>query len=219
MGAWAEYRTSNLEAGRREEGLVRVQCVGHEGGAWELELLPLAEDRSGRRPEPGEGWSLRLADAVLAREGDLAALVRRVVRWRGGAATELAPAEWREDPLVSTSLRDAFRPQRVRAAGETVRVVAGRDLRCRQWELSAAETLRVRLPRGDLEQVTTPEVTAAAHADVPILGVAFATERTASSSRVVPPRPGRAAPEPTLRVEIMELLAFGDDARRLLPSR
>jgi len=216
-GAWADYRSSTLEGGRQTVGVVRIQCVGRAAdGAWEIELLPLAERPAGLTPEAGEGWLLLLSDRVARREGDLAELVRKVVHWQGGRATELAPAEWREDPLVSSSLRTTFRPQTTRAAGESVRVVGGRDLLCRQFDLAAAETVRVTLPRGTLVQATRREVTAAVHPEVPFLGLAFATERTTTESHVEPPRPGRRDPPAAVRVELMELIAFGGDARRVL---
>jgi hypothetical protein len=220
VGGWVDYRSVTLESGRRVEDAVRVQCVGRAGdGAWELELLPLAE-RDGRlAPEPGEGWTLRLAERVAKREGDLADLVEKVVRWRQGAPTELAPAEWREDPLVASSLRAAFRARTAREAGEATRAVAGRDLLCRQFEFAAAESTRVTLPRGVLLQATRREISVAVHPDIPFLGLAFASERTVTASHVEPPRPGRRDPPESIRVESMELLGFGGGARRVLGPR
>ncbi|MHB8078960.1 MAG: hypothetical protein ACYDIE_06880 [Candidatus Krumholzibacteriia bacterium] len=216
-GAWADYRSSTLEGGQQSVAAMRIQCVGRAAdGAWEIEMLPLLRRPEGAVPEAGEGWVLLLSERVARREGDLADLVRKVVHWQAGQATELSAAQWREDPLVSSSLRAAFRPQTTRAAGESVRVVGGRELLCRQYELAAAETTRVTLPRGTLVQTTLREITAAVHPEVPFLGLAFATERTTTASHVEPPRPGRRDPPPAVRVELMELLAFGGDARRTL---
>jgi hypothetical protein len=220
VGEWVEYRSVTLEAGRQVEDAVRVQCVGRAGdGAWEIELLPLTAADGRRAPEPGEGWTLLLSERVAKREGDLADLVVRVVRWRQGIAAELAPAEWRDDPLVASSLRAAFRARSTREAGESTRVVDGRELLCRQYELAAAETTRVSLPRGTLIQATTREISVAAHPEVPFLGLAFASERIITTSHVDPPRAGRRDPPATIRVESMELLAFGGGARRALGPR
>ncbi len=216
-GAWAEYRSSTLEGGQQSDAAIRIQCVGRAAdGAWEIELLPLVDRPTGRVPEAGEGWLLLLSDRVARREGDLADLVRKVVRWQAGRPTELAAAQWREDPLVSSSLRAAFRPQTTRSAGESVRVVGGRELLCRQYELAAAETTRVQLPRGTLVQATRREISAAVHPEVPFLGLAFATERITTDSHVEPPRAGRRDPPRGVRFELMELVAFGGDARRAL---
>ncbi len=222
MGAWADYQTVRLEGGQRTEDVTRVQCVGRAGGpegAWQLELLPLQEQGSGRAPVPGEGWALDLSPRLARREGELSALVERVVKWHAGTAMPLAPAEWREDPLVASSLRTDFRPQRVSASGTTTRVVDARDLLCDQLVMSAADTLRVALPRGTMEQVTTREISAATSAAVPFLGLAFVAERTVSAGRIDPPSPDRRLPPPTVRVETMELLGFGGGARRALAPR
>ncbi len=219
VGAWTDYRTSVVESGQRTERQVRIQCVAQRGGTWQVEFIPLEERASGLVPAPGEGCLLYLAERVRERSGGLADLVQRVIRWQDGERSELTPAQWREDPLVSASLRGHFRPQRVRAAGESVRVVARRELTCRQWEMSAADTLKVRLPRGTLQQIATREVTAAVHPDVPFLGIVFATERTASSARLEPPRHGGSTPAPTLRIEYMELVGYGVGAARALGDR
>ena len=47
-GAWADYRSLSLSAGRRSEELVRIQCLGQSAdGAWIFELLTLDEPAGG----------------------------------------------------------------------------------------------------------------------------------------------------------------------------
>ena len=218
-GAWAEYRSVTLEAGQRREELLRLQCVGRtgdSGGAWRIELVPLVEAGQARTPAPGEGVAFELDDRVRRREGRLADLVGRVTRWRDGRATTLAAEEWREEPLVAASLGADFAAERVDTGGPTTRVVEGRSLLCRQLTLTADDTLRVALPRGTLVQVRTREISAAVHPDVPFLGLAFAAERTVAAGKVEPPSPRRADPPPSVRVDSLELLAFGGGARPLL---
>lgn len=221
IGAWAEYRSVTLEAGQRREELLRLQCVGRAGGgAWRIELVPLVEDGRRRTPAPGEGVAFELDDRVRRREGRLADLVGSVTRWREGRATTLAAAEWREEPLVASSLGADFAAERVDAGGPTTRVVEGLSLLCRQLTLTADDTLRVELPRGTLVQVRTREISAAVHPDIPFLGLAFAAERTVAAGKVEPPSPRRADPPPSVRVDSLELLAFGGGARPLLgPAR
>ena len=222
VGLWADYQTVRLEGGQRTEEVTRVQCVGRAAGpdgAWQLEVLRLDVRDHRRVPVAGEGWSLELSSRVERREGDLAGLIGKVVRWKGGVATPLAPAEWRQDPLVASSLRTDFKARVVRAAGTTTRVADGKELVCDQLEMSASDTAEVALPHGALVQVNTREISAAVNGEVPFLGLAFASERATSSGRIEPPSPQRRLPPPSVKVETMELLGFGTDARRAFAAR
>jgi hypothetical protein len=219
-GDRVDYHRTTLSGGQREEELLRVQCVGEVGEAgsrsWLLELLPLAETSEGLEPVAGEGVQLQISERLRERKGDLADLVERVVRWEEGRSTVLAPADWREDPLVLATLQSEFVPQTCERADSSVRVVAGHELRCEQYVLSAADTQRVQLPRATLEQITEWQISAAVNGEVPFLGLAYAAERTRSVSQLDPPSARFAPPPPGLRVETMELVGFGKDARARL---
>ncbi len=220
VGAWADYRSVTQEAGRNDEELIRIQCVGATAGAWLVEMLPLRETKGELTPLAGEGWSLRLSQRLLRREGQLGDHVERVVRWRGGIPTELAPAEWRDDPLVASSLRADFQPRRSEVAGSTVRVIGRRELLCDQFEFSAADTVLVDLPRGRLLQVASREISAAVSAEIPFLGLAYASERNTAAAHIDPPDPRRRLPPPSVQIQIMELVGFGNGARAALgPAR
>jgi len=215
-GDWAEYRTQELAAGRRSEGLLRIQCVAEDSRGWTVEMVPLIEDGDGAlSPEPGEGWRLVIDRKLLDRTGELADHVRAVEKWSRGRPRMMDPEEWRSDPLVQASLRSEFVPGQVASAGSTVRVVAGKELDCEQLEMSAADTVLISMPRGDLEQVHSRVVTAAVNSEAPFLGIVFAAEREETRSRIVPAG-RRRAPPPEIRVEIMELIGYGDDATPVL---
>jgi hypothetical protein len=66
--------------------------------------------------------------------------------------------------------------------------------------------------------VTSRELSAAVSAEIPFLGLAFASERQTTSARLDPPDPARALPPPSVRVETMELVGFGGGARRALTA-
>ena len=85
--------------------------------------------------------------------------------------------------------------------------------------MSSADTMRVALPRGALQQISTREISAAVNGEVPFLGLAFASERTTTSGRIDPPSPERRLPPPSVKVETMELLGFGTGARPSFASR
>jgi hypothetical protein len=95
-------------------------------------------------------------------------------------------------------------------------VVQGREMLCEQFVLTSADTLAADLPAGRMIQVTTREIAAAVARDVPFLGLAYAAERSRSESRLDPPSRRFKAPPPQVRVEIMELVAFGTGARPVL---
>ena len=219
-GDRVDYHRTTLSGGQREEDLLRVQCVGEVGEAgarsWLLELLPLAETSEGLEPRAGEGVQLQISERLRERKGDLADLVERVVRWEEGQPTVLAPTDWREDPLVLATLQSQFVPQTCERADSSVRVVAGHELRCDQYVLSAADTQRVQLPRATLEQITEWQISAAVNTEVPFLGLVYAAERTQALSRLDPPSARFAPPAPGLRVETMELVGYGEDARAWL---
>lgn len=216
-GTWADYRFLTISGGRTSEDLLRVQCVGKSrSGDWTVEMLPLRETDAGLEVRPGEGLSLVLSARLLERQAELSDVIIEAVRWREGVAHPMPPAEWREDPLVAPSLKGEFEPDAVEMTGTTIRVVGRQELRCEQYLLTAADTLQVTLPRGLLEQVSQREITAAVNPGIPFLGLAFATERTSSVTRLDPPSDRFPPPPPTLKVETMELVAFGENARARL---
>jgi hypothetical protein len=218
VGDRVDYQTSIQESGRRTTDLVRLQCVEDTERGWWLEILPLTETAAGLMPTAGEGVRLLLDHEVVTRSGDLPARVLRVERWQAGVVEVLEGSSWREDPLVKTSLQAGFSPDTVERQGGTTRVVGEADLLCSQFTLVERDTTRIELPRGTLLQITKHEVSAAVHPDIPFLGVAFAAERVETRSVLDPPG-GRRAPPPELRIETMELIDFGRDAKSRLGVR
>lgn len=213
-GLRADYRRQALAEGRRTDDILRVQCLGRDDdGHWVLEVLPLVE----LAPDslvvvPGEGLRLHLGPAFTAREGRLTDAVVAVHLWRDGEPTELDQREWRRDPLVTASFSGEFDPDTVTERGRTVRVIGDRELACRQLEFAAADTQRATLPAGAMVQVSTQEVAAAVHPDIPLLGLAYVTERLRAESTLDPPSDRFPTPPPQVRVEMLECLAFGNDA-------
>jgi hypothetical protein len=98
----------------------------------------------------------------------------------------------------------------------TVRVIGDRELSCRQLVFAAADTQTAELPGTRMIQTATQEVSAAVHPDIPLLGLAYASERIRAESRLDPPSDRLPTPPPSVRVEILECLGFGDDARPAL---
>jgi hypothetical protein len=217
-GRWADYRRQALSEGRRRDDLVRIQCLGQDdAGHWVLEVLPLAEpDPDVFVVAPGEGLRLLLEPAVTAREGDITDAVAEVRLWRDGTERVLDRERWRRDPLVTASFSGEFTPDLVQERDPTVRVIQGRELRCRQLTFAAADSQVARLPQGRMIQVASQEVSAAVHPDIPLLGLAYATERIRAESRLEPPSERMQPPPPQVRVEILECLGFGDDAESVL---
>ena len=216
-GAWADYRTQVMAGGRREEGLTRVVCLGQEHGSdkdtWLVEMLPLTEQPDGRLvPVPGEGARLRLSRKMLDRQGDLFAAVVSAEKWRDGIPEKVSQDQLLNDPLVAASLESEFTPDLVEAKDPTTRVVMGTQYLCEQFVMSAADTQRAALPAGTMVQMTSREITAAIHGDIPFLGVAYAAERVRSESQLDPPSRKFSPPPPQIRVEVMELLDFGFQA-------
>lgn len=218
-GAWAEYRQGTMAGGPQDEDLVRIQVVGgSEAAGWTVEVLPLDESSGRRVPVPGEGVAIDLLPAFSRRQGRMVDVVAKVTRWQKGKARQMPAEEWRDDPLVASSLEE-FTLDRVREAGATVRVVAGQSLQARQLILAAADTQRVRLPRGDMLQTVEREISVALADPVPFLGIAYASERVVAKSVLDPPSDRFKAPPPEVRVQTLELLAFGADAVPLLGRR
>lgn len=219
-GVWADYRTQVMAGGRREENTLRVACTGRDGdGAWIIELLPMDEvEPSVLVHREGEGVRLVLDAERVARRDDLLEAVRQVTRWRGGVPEKISPAQLREDPLVAASLDAAFEPDVVEPKKDATRIVRERELMCRQFVMTSTATDSVDLPAGTMVQTTTREVTAAVHGDVPFLGVAYAAERVRAESRLDPPSERFDPPAPRVRVEVMELVDFGDGATPSLPE-
>lgn len=217
-GAWADYRFQVMASGRQEQSITRVACLGGEAGtdaqAWVIEVLPLREEASGRLvPVPGEGLRLRLSRRVAERTGSLLDHVLEARQWTGGRVTKVTPEELRRDPLLADSFNEEFTAATVRRGTATTRVVGGAQYFCEQTVMAAADTQVASLPGGRVTQVTTRELTAATNADLPFLGLAYASERVRSESSVEPAG-GRLRPPPgRIRVEIMELVAHGLGAR------
>jgi hypothetical protein len=220
-GAWADYRFQVMASGRQEESITRVACLGPEAGtdarAWVVEVLPLREVAPGRlEPVPGEGLRLKLSRRLAGRTGNLLDHVLEARQWTAGRATELAPADLRNDPLLADSFNEEFTAATVTRGTPTTRVVGGAQYFCEQVVMAAADTQVARLPAGQVRQVTTRELTAATNDDLPFLGLAYASERIRSES-TVEPAAGRLRPPPgRIRVEIMELVAHGQGARAAL---
>jgi hypothetical protein len=222
-GAWADYRTQVMAGGRRNEGLTRIICLDREGGSddetWLLELIPLDElDDGSFVPVPGEGARLRLSRTLLDREGHLLDAVVTAEKWKGGIVERISQDQLRNDPLVSASLDTEFTPDRIESKDPTTRVVSGTQYLCEQFIMSAADTQSADLPAGRMIQATTREITAAIHEDIPFFGLAFAAERVRSESKLDPPSRKFSPPPPQVRVEVMELLGFGYEAKPVLGS-
>lgn len=218
-GVWVDYRTQVMAGGRREEGAIRVACTGRDkDGGWIIELLPMDEvEPAVLVHRAGEGVRLVLDPDRVAKREHLLDAVRSVTRWSGGVPEEVTPAQLRDDPLVAASLDTAFEPDRVEPQKDATRIVSERELMCQQFVMTSTDTESVDLPAGTMVQVTTREVTAAIHPDVPFLGVAYAAERVRAESRLDPPSDRFDPPAPRVRVEIMELVDFGADAGPSLP--
>jgi hypothetical protein len=216
-GAWADYRRQALTEGRRTEDLLRIQCLGRDdAGHWVLEVLPLAEpSRDEFVVVPGEGLRLSLSAAIEERSGGILAVVQDVYLWRDGEVRRLEREQWRQDPLVTASFSGDFRPDLVEERPATVRVIGDHELLCRQLVFAAADTQHAVSAIGEMMQISTQEVSAAVHPDLPLLGLAYVTERLRHETVIEPPG-RRRPPPPQVRVEILECIGFGDDARPLL---
>lgn len=216
-GLWADYRRQALTGGRRTEDLLRIQCLGRDdAGHWVLEVLPLAE------PSPdefvivaGEGLRLRLSAAVQTRTGGILAVVETVHLWRNGKVRRLEREQWRQDPLITASFSGDFQPTQVEERHPTIRVIGGHELMCRQFVFAAVDTQRAVSAVGEMVQISSQEVSAAVHPELPLLGLAYVTERVRHESVLDPPG-RRRPPPPQVRVEILECIGFGDDARPAL---
>jgi hypothetical protein len=215
-GSWVEYRTQVMAGGRQEESLTRIVCLDREHGSddatWLLELLPLVEEDGRTRPLPGEGMHLRLSRSLLSREGTFMEAIVSAVQWREGQAQKISPAELQEDPLVAATLAASFTPDRTEIKDPTTRIVSGEQFLCEQFVMSAADTQVAVLPAGRMIQVTTREIVAAVHEKVPFLGLTYLSERVRAESRLDPPSRRIKAPPARIRVEVMELVAFGHGA-------
>jgi len=219
-GVWVEYRTQTIEGGRQQHDHLRAVCVAADEGGWTIEILPMRETDGGSAPVPGEGWVFDLSSDLVDREGDLVDHLRRVVHWQDGRARVLPDEEWREDPLVAASLRASRDAVETVVQEETVRVIADRELVCRQFSLTSADTGRVELPRGVLIQIDRRETSVAANETIPFLGVAYAAERSSTQSNFIGDGSRRRrAPPPSRRIEIMELVDFGENAVAQLSER
>jgi len=212
VGDRVDYRSLTIDQGRRQSEVVRLQCVGEDAVAWVLELLPLVDDDSGLHPIPGEGWRLRLSRSAGENRGRFEDHVLGVEQWLDGEPRSVPMEEWRSDPLLQTILSSEFTPESCQDLGQTTRVVSGRDLLCDRVMLADRDTSLIELPRGNLLQVHVREVSASFHADIPFLGVAHAAERSETSSEIQPAG-SRRAPPPRIRIETMELVDFGRDAK------
>ena len=219
-GSWVEYRTQTMAGGRREEGVTRIVCLDRAGGSdddtWLLELLPLVEEDGVTRPVEGEGVQLRVSRELLSREGTFLGAIVEAVQWRGGQAHKISPEDLREDPLVAATLASDFVPDLVQQKDPTTRVVQGVQFLCDQFVMSAADTQSADLPAGRMLQFTTREIVAAVNAEVPFLGLTYVSERVRAESRLDPPSRRFKAPAPRVRVEVMELVAYGYESKPFL---
>lgn len=220
-GAWVDYRTQVMTGGRRQVGLTRLACLGRDGdgedASWILEILPLAEAEDGRLiPVREDAVRLEVAPALAERGGSLLDNVRRARQWRDGQPADLSLEQLRENPLVAASLEDEFLADRVERKHATTRVVTGHELLCEQLVLTAADTTVAELPAGRMVQTTVREISVAVHAEVPFLGLVYVAERVRNESRLEPPSSKFRDPPPQNRVEIMELVGYGTDAKPVL---
>ncbi len=221
-GSWVEYRTQVMAGGRREESITRIVCLdrahGSDDETWLLELLPLEEVEGQTRPIAGEGVQLRISRELLNRQGTFLDAIVEAVQWRGGRAHEISPSDLREDPLVAATLASDFIPDRIERKDPTTRVVQGVQFMCDQFVMTAADTQIADLPAGRMIQVTSREIVAAVHGDVPFLGLTYVSERVRADSRLDPPSRRFKAPAARVRVEVMELVAYGHGAQPVLGS-
>ena len=220
-GSWVDYRSQAMAGGRREEGITRFACLdrahGSDDETWLIEVLPLVEDPDGTlRPVAGEGVRLRVSRSLLDRQGSFLDAVVEAVQWRDGKSERVSPADLRDDPLVAASLAGDFVPDLVERKDPTTRIVQGVQFLCDQFVMSAADTQTADLPAGRMIQVTTREIVAAVNAEVPFLGLTYVTERVRADSRLDPPSRRFKAPAERVRVELMELVAFGEGALPVL---
>ncbi|MBU8870602.1 MAG: hypothetical protein KOO60_07050 [Gemmatimonadales bacterium] len=220
-GSWADYRTQVMKGGRRESNLVRISCLdrpfGTDDESWAIELLFLEEKKDGSLvPLPGQGTRLRISRELLNREGQLLDFVLEIDKWQDGIGKSISPEEIRDDPLLAAYFSSEFVPDQLVVTDQTTRVVQGRQLLCDQFTMAAVDSQSARLPAGEMIQVSSWEITAAVNSEVPFLGLAFVTERVRSESRLDPPNKRMNMPPPRIRVELMELVAFGIGAEPVL---
>ncbi len=217
-GGWVDYRTQVMAGGRREESLTRVACLAKTDGSGDetflLELLPLEETETGIvSPIAGQGVQVWVSRKVLDKRGRLLDAIILVRQWQDGHAEEISPEELRDDPLISTSFASDFVPDEVAKEQSTTRIISGKQFLCRQWNLASADTQNVVMPAGKMKQISTREIAAAVHEDIPFLGLAYASERVRSVSSLDPPNKRIPLPPARIRVEVMELIGFGWDAK------
>lgn len=222
-GAWADYGTQVMSGGRRESDIVRIACLDRAAGtddeSWVFELLYLEEKPDGELvPLPGEGTRLRISRDILERRGALLDHVIEIESWSGGVPERITPDQLRDDPLIANSLSAEFIPERVESGAATTRVVAGHQLLCDQFVMTAADTQIARLPAGEVIQVSSWEVVAAVNAEVPFLGLAFVSERTSAESTMDPPNRRMQLPPARIRAEKMELVGYGTGAKPVLKA-
>lgn len=219
-GDWVDYRTQTLSGGRREEGLTRVVCLdqahGSDDETWLLEILPLVEVDGQLQPVEGEGLHLRVSRKLATRTGAFLDLIVGATQWQDGQPQDLSPSDLRDDPLVSASLTRDFTPDTTERKGPTTRIVGDRQFTCDQFVMAATDTQVAVLPAGRMVQVTTREIVAAVNPEIPFLGLAYVSERERSDSRLDPPSRRFKAPPARVRVEVMELVAFGHGALPVL---
>lgn len=217
-GSWVDYRSQVMAGGRREEGLTRVSCLteaeGSDQKTFLLEILPLHEQQDGTLiPIPAQGAQVRVLRDVLKREGSLMQAIVSVHHWQDGRPQEITPQELRDDPMISTSFTTDFVPDEVSNQQSTTRIVRGHQMTCRQWILASADTQSVVMPAGKMNQISTREIAAAVNEEVPFLGLVYASERVRAVSTLDPPNRKIPVPPARIRVEVMELVGYGFDAR------
>ncbi len=220
-GSRVDYRHQVMSGGRRKTDLTRIACLpapaGAPDGALVFEILPLTETDDGSvHPVPGQGVWLLVSGDIASRHGDLIDRVREAWQWEDGRSRPLSLDEMRQDPLAAGILHSGFVADEVRKGDPTTRIISGRQFLCDQLVLSARDTQSVNLPAGRMTQVTSHEVTAAFNPELPLLGLAYATERTSAESKFDAPNPRINAPPARIRVEVMEMIDFSRDAHSRL---
>ena len=211
VGSRVDYLGTSIEAGRRRSEVMRIQCVGESEENWLIEIVPLELVDGAYEPLPGQGLRLTIDRRLADRSGNLIDHVHQVELWDESGHRELPAEQWRDDPLAGAFLDSGFVPDRIEAQGRTTRVIGVMDLLCDQFTLVAGDTTRIALPRGEMIQIHSREVSVAVHANIPFLGLAYAAERSETRSKLVPAG-RRSPPPPAMTVEIMELIDYGDDA-------
>lgn len=220
-GSWVLYRSQSMISGRRSEDLTRVSCLAAPADADPtdrvFEIVPMSETDEGKFvPVEGQGVRLLVSGRIAERKGDLRDLVREAWQWDDGAAKRLSMDDLRDDPLASRMFAADFHADTVEEGGRSTRIVAGQQFLCTQLVMTERDTQSIDLPAGRMTQVSSHEITVSYDPGLPLLGLAYVAERINSASSLDTSNPRFQAPPPRIRVEVMELIDFGRDAKASL---